>query len=77
MNPHFIHPADFERMAHEERNYYGRPRPYGRPNYYRPRPRPYWGAPFLGGLAGGLLASTLFPPYGGYYGGYPYYYQQW
>ena len=28
-----------------------------------------WGVPFLGGLAGGLLAGTLFP----YGGGYPYY----
>lgn len=39
---------------------FGRP-PFG---YY------YGGAPFLGGLAGGLLASTLVYPYGG---GYPYY----
>ncbi|MBM7579345.1 hypothetical protein [Jeotgalibacillus terrae] len=74
MNPHFIHPAEFERLAYEDRNIY-RPRPYGRPNYYN-RPRPYWGVPFLGGLAGGLLASTLFPQYG-YYGNYPYYYQPW
>jgi hypothetical protein len=40
---------------------YGRP-PFGYYNY---------GTPFLGGLAGGLLASTLFPYGGGY--GYPYY----
>lgn len=43
-----------------------------------------FGGPFLGGLAGGLLGSVLFPGdgygrypqyYGGYppYGGYPYY----
>ncbi|MDR4888917.1 hypothetical protein RGU12_15515 [Fredinandcohnia sp. QZ13] len=34
--------------------------------------RLYWVRPFLGGLAGGLVGSTLFNPYmyGGY--GYPY-----
>ena len=37
-----------------------------------------FGGPFLGGLAGGLLGSALFPGYGyggypPYYGGYPYY----
>jgi len=51
------------------------------------RPRPGFhgsGAPFLGGLASGLLFGSLLPFYGGYpyggYGGYgsfyPYYYQQ-
>lgn len=52
-------------------------RPYG---YGRPRRRPFYGAPFLGGVLGGLLGSTLFgpypyyPPYGYPYGyGYPFY----
>lgn len=48
------------------------------------RPRPGFhgsGAPFLGGLASGLLFGSLLPfyggyPYGGYGGFYPYYYQQ-
>jgi len=40
----------------------------GRPGFYG------FGVPFLGGLASGLLVSSFFPPYGGYY---PYYqYQQ-
>nr|WP_093212390.1 hypothetical protein [Sediminibacillus albus] len=56
------------------------PRPffgYPRPFY---RPRPYYGGfgnPFIGGVLGGLVGSTLFyPPYGygypPYYGGYYY-----
>src|SRR5699024_326093 len=40
----------------------------GHPGFYG------FGVPFLGGLASGLLVSSFFPPYGGYY---PYYqYQQ-
>ncbi|TFE00785.1 MULTISPECIES: hypothetical protein [Jeotgalibacillus] len=76
MNQHdsfYSYPVDYSRSFDQDairRPYYNRP-PYWRPYY---RPRPYWGVPFLGGLAGGLLATTLFPPYGyGYgYGGYPY-----
>ncbi len=49
---------------------YGYGRPYGR--------RPYYGAPFVGGLLGGLLGGALLSPYGygyppPYYPYYPYY----
>jgi hypothetical protein len=50
-------------------------RPYGF-GFGRPG-RFIWGAPFVGGLVGGLVGSALFNPYfyGGYggYGGYPFY----
>lgn len=44
---------------------------FGRPfGFYRP----FWGAPFLGGVLGGLLAGSLAYPYYGYpYPYYPYY----
>ncbi len=60
-------------------------RPFGRFGFGRPfgfgfgRPfgfyRPFWGAPFLGGVLGGLLAGSLAYPYAyGYpYPYYPYY----
>ncbi|MFS0674546.1 hypothetical protein [Ornithinibacillus sp. 179-J 7C1 HS] len=57
---------------------FGRPRPFGRPFYYgRPfgfgRPFGYgFGAPFVGGVLGGLLGSALYAPYGYGYG-YPFY----
>ncbi|MBD1380860.1 hypothetical protein IC621_11515 [Bacillus sp. IB182487] len=44
-------------------------------NYRQPfwRPRPFFGAPFLGGFAGGLLAGALIrPPFFGYPYPYPY-----
>ncbi|MDQ0228957.1 hypothetical protein [Metabacillus malikii] len=58
-----------ERFIGRPRPYYGRPF-YGRPFYGRPRPY-YYGAPFVGGVLGGLLGSTFVNPY--FYGGYPYY----
>ncbi|MFC4320740.1 hypothetical protein [Litchfieldia salsa] len=48
------------------------PRPIG----FRPRPfgiygrRPFYGSPFVGGLLGGLVGSTILNPY--FYTGYPY-----
>lgn len=63
------HPMPFQMQGIGERGFFGRP-----PRFWRP-----WGwggfgfGLFLGGFAGGLLASTLFPPYYGYGPGYPYY----
>jgi hypothetical protein len=43
---------------------------FGRPGFGFGRPGFGFGGPFIGGLAGGLLAGTLLSPYG--YGGYSY-----
>lgn len=56
------YPQQYPVYSHDER-IFGRPFGFG------------FGVPFLGGLAGGLLAGSLLSPWGygyGGYGGYPY-----
>lgn len=75
------HYGNDERIIRRPGFGFGRPGfGFGRPGFGFGRPgfgfgfgRPWgWGfAPFLGGLAGGLLASALVPPFYGYGFGYP------
>ncbi|RCX20796.1 hypothetical protein DEU47_10853 [Bacillus sp. AG236] len=68
-------------LNHADERFIGRPgfgfgRPgfgFGRPGFGFGRPGFGFGGPFVGGLAGGLLAGSLLSPYGyGGYGGYGY-----